>query len=110
MKLILLLGLILSLQSKPKRMDITNDFSVNNFEKIKNFVLKNGDRAFFCNMVNNNPHYKFDTIADVYLMPEGGQKNINCDPALSDFDANTRYTLWQKSFPQDYKDCITKHR
>lgn len=56
-----------------------------NFETIKVFVLERGDRLTYSNMYNSNPHYRFDGF-DVYLNPEAGQRNINCDPALSDFD------------------------
>jgi hypothetical protein len=59
--------------------------SVENFQRIKEFILKNGDRRTYCNMYNHNPHYEFGTF-HVYLNPEGGQSNINCDPDRSDFD------------------------
>ncbi|EMM98243.1 hypothetical protein LEP1GSC035_0011 [Leptospira noguchii str. 2007001578] len=35
-------------------------------------------------MYNDNPHYTFK-LFDVYLNPES-QRNINCEPSLSDFD------------------------
>jgi len=66
-------------------------FTVKNFNLVKNFILKNGDRHTYCNMYNNNPHYMFGFI-DVFLNPEYGgpynhpQWNINCDPDKSDFD------------------------
>ena len=56
-----------------------------NFQLIKNFMLKHGDQRTYCNMYNDNPHYRFDGF-DAYLDPEIGQRNINCDPKLSDFD------------------------
>ena len=59
--------------------------SVENYQRIKDFILKNGDRKTYCNMYNNNPHYEFGTF-HAYLNPEGGQININCDPEKSDFD------------------------
>lgn len=62
--------------------------SVNNFQAIKRFILQRGDRQTYCNMYNQNPHYAFNGF-DVYLHPEGGQANIDCDPKLSDFDELT---------------------
>ncbi len=56
-----------------------------NFLCIKEFVLAYGDRQTYCNMYNNNPHYQFEDFS-VYLDPERGQFNINCDPNLSDFN------------------------
>ena len=56
-----------------------------NFEVIKRFVLKKGDRQTYCSMYNQNPHFRFEGF-DVYLNPDAGQQNINCDPGLSDFD------------------------
>jgi hypothetical protein len=56
-----------------------------NFELIKRFVLRKGDRQTYCSMYNQNPHFRFEGF-DVYLNPDVGQQNINCDPALSDFD------------------------
>ena len=55
------------------------------FVRVKQFVLAKGDKQTYCSMYNNNPHFAFSNM-DVYLNPEGGQRNINCDPALSDFD------------------------
>ena len=58
--------------------------TVGGFERIKRFVLEQGDRRTYCNMYNCNPHYDFGEF-HVYLHPATGQANINCDPALSDF-------------------------
>lgn len=65
--------------------DITQKLSVENFESLKNFILQNGDKATYCNMYNENPHYSYDSF-NVYLNPEIGQANINCDPGISDFN------------------------
>jgi len=59
--------------------------TVANFILIRGFILRRGDRQTWCNMYNDNPHYAFDGF-DAYLIPDVGQKNINCDPALSGFD------------------------
>ncbi|KXZ24587.1 hypothetical protein [Leptospira santarosai] len=61
------------------------DINVNNFNKIKKYILLNGDKETYCNMYNDNPHYTFK-LFDVYLNPESQRNNINCDPSLSDFD------------------------
>ena len=49
-------------------VDITKEFSAKEFETIVAFVLKKGDRRFYCNRFNNSPHYKVDSFA-VYLDP-----------------------------------------
>jgi hypothetical protein len=59
--------------------------TVETFLHMKQFVLAKGDRRTYSSMYNDNPHFAFSDM-DVYLNPEGGQRNINCDPALSDFD------------------------
>jgi len=59
--------------------------SVQNFQKIKEFVLANGDKQSYSNMYNNNPHYVFKTF-HVFLEPEMGQMNMDCNPEISDFD------------------------
>ena len=55
------------------------------FERIKRYILALGGRRTYCNMYNANPHHRFATF-DAYLTPDVGQRNINCDPELSDFD------------------------
>ncbi len=66
-------------------LDITYLISYHDFEKIKAYILSKGDRQTYCNKYNNNPHYSFPGF-EAYLNPEIGQRNINCDPALSDFN------------------------
>lgn len=60
------------------------DINVPNFNKIIKYILRNGDKETYCNMYNDNPHYTFQFF-DVYLNPES-QRNINCEPNLSEFD------------------------
>ena len=67
--------------------------TLENFNKIKNFILQHGDRETYCNMLNDNPHFQFADL-DAYLHPEGGRKNINCDPNLSDFD---ELVIWDRN-------------
>ena len=59
--------------------------TVENFLKIKSLVLNQGDRMTYCQMYNNNPHYRFQA-GDVFLNPDTGQANINCDTNKSDFN------------------------
>jgi hypothetical protein len=85
--------------------DITKNFSIQEFEAIKNFILENGDRQTYCNMYNNNPHYSFEGF-EVYLNPEIGQGNINCDPEISDF--NEIVIKDQNADPQYYYILIVR--
>ncbi|MEW6468500.1 MAG: hypothetical protein AB1458_06220 [Bacteroidota bacterium] len=66
-------------------MQITAHLPVDGFERIKQYVLDHGDRQTYRNYDNNSPHYSFEAF-DVYLSPSIGQRNINCDPLLSDFN------------------------
>jgi hypothetical protein len=59
--------------------------TVEAFERIKRYILALGGRRTYCNMYNANPHHRFDWF-DAYLTPDVGQRNIDCDPELSDFD------------------------
>lgn len=70
---------------KDRYQIITPSLSVTQFEHIKSFILDRGDRRTYCNKYNQNPHYAFDEF-DVYLNPDIGQRNINCDPEISDFN------------------------
>jgi hypothetical protein len=65
--------------------ELSDLISLNEFEQIKSFVLKKGDRQTYRNIDNNNPHFKFKNF-HVYLGSDIGQKNLNNDPALSDFN------------------------
>ena len=86
-------------------LNITNEFSVESFEKIKLFILKNGDRKTFRNFDNNNPHYVFDTF-DLYLGAEIGQKNSYNDEKISDFNELTIYD--RGAIPAYYKLKIVR--
>ena len=59
--------------------------TIANLTKIKQFILKQGNRQTYCNMYNNNPAYHTKTF-HFYLNPDSGQQNINCDPNKSDFN------------------------
>jgi hypothetical protein len=58
------------------------------FQRIKRMILARGDRQTYCNKYNQNPHVEVSGF-HAYLSPDVGQRNINCDPALSDFDQLT---------------------
>lgn len=72
--------------------DISDLISMMEFEQIKNFVLKNGNRQFYRNIDSNNPHYKFEGF-DVFLGADIGSRNINNDPDISDFNDLTIMTM-----------------
>jgi len=92
MKLILGLIILMNMFNPGKKefVDITEDFSVQEFELVKSFILDKGDRRFYRNYDNNNPHYDFSTF-HVYLNAEIGQKNLYNDPGISDFNEITIY-------------------
>jgi hypothetical protein len=77
---------------------ITNQFSVEDFEQVKTFILEKGIRKTYRNYDNNNPFYDFGKFQG-YLAADIGQQNINNDSQLSDFneltlkDANQYYKI-----------------
>lgn len=54
--------------SKPNPIDITDILSYKQFEQIEEFILTKGDTQTYCNMYNDNPHYRINNI-DLYLNP-----------------------------------------
>lgn len=83
-------------------LKITNQFSVEDFEKVKNFILKEGNQKTYRNFDNNNPYYDFKNFA-AYLASDIGQQNINNDPKVSDFN-----TLTLKDDDQYYEIIIVR--
>lgn len=65
--------------------DITHIVSVDLFESIKTFVLNKGDREAYSSMYNDNPHFTFNEF-ELYLNPDIGQLNSDCDTSKSDFN------------------------
>lgn len=67
------------------------DLRLENFQKIKNFILQNGDRKTYCNRWNNNPHYGFPDF-EAFLDPgpidpvNDLRWSLSCDPSLTEFD------------------------
>ena len=59
-------------------LNITESLSVDKFTTIVSYILKNGDRTFYCNRYNNSPHYKVDSF-DVYLNPISQFTNWSAD-------------------------------
>lgn len=49
-----------------KFVDVSTTFSKKDFEKVRKFIFKNGDRQTYRNFDNDNPHYRFESF-DVYL-------------------------------------------
>lgn len=68
--------------------NITTVITYSEFENIKAFILEKGDQMTYRNYDNNNPHYRFKQF-DVFLGADVGQRNINNDPNISDFNAMT---------------------
>jgi len=68
--------------------NISDLVSYDMFEKIKDFILKQGHRMTYRNYDNNNPHYQFESF-DVFLGADMGQGNMNNDPEISDFNQLT---------------------
>lgn len=68
--------------------NISNLLSVEEFEKIKRFILNKGDRKTYRNFDNDNPHYELMNF-DLFLGADIGQRNINNDPEISDFNQLT---------------------
>lgn len=71
-----------------KYVEITGTFSLNDFEVAKAFILNNGNKETYRSFDGNNPHYSFNGF-EAYLNAEIGQKNINNDPTISDFNEIT---------------------
>ncbi len=69
-------------------LKITNQFSVEDFEKVKEFILEKGTRKTYRNFDNNNPFYDFGKFLG-YLGADIGQQNIYNDPKISDFNELT---------------------
>jgi hypothetical protein len=70
---------------EPPPEQATSPLTSANFVAVRDFVLRCGDRLTYGNKYNHNPHYSFAGF-DVFLDPEVGQANINCDPSRSGFD------------------------
>ncbi len=68
-----------------KKATAISPITVEAFLKIKALVLTKGDRQTYCDMYNDNPHYGIKDF-DVFLDPDTGQGNINCDKKKSDFN------------------------
>jgi len=84
-----------------KFIEITDLLSVEEFEKIRNFILTKGDRRTYRNFDSNNPHYHFNDF-HAYLNSEIGQKNINNDPEISDFNEITIHDWNDGAFDIQY--------
>lgn len=74
--------------TKNNFINVTDFIEILEFKKIKEFILEKGDKMTYRNFDNNNPHYQFENF-DVFLGSEIGQKNINNNPEISDFNQLT---------------------
>ncbi len=86
--------------------NIRDMISIQDFEDIKAYILTNGDRQTYCNIYNESPHYSFSGF-ETYLNPEIGQKNINCDTSISDF--NEIVIRDQSSIPKYYYILVVRN-
>jgi hypothetical protein len=84
-----------------QNIDLSETLTVKKYEAIVEFMLKNGDRQTYCNMYNNNPHYKLDGF-DIFLNPINQGINWSKDKlsykisdydmlVIQDFSANVKY-------------------
>lgn len=69
-------------------LKITNQFSVDEFEKVKGFILERGNRKTYRNYDNHNPYYNFGKF-EAYLGADIGQQNLYNKTDLSDFNELT---------------------
>lgn len=67
-----------------KYVDVSELFSKKDFEKLRKFIFKNGDRRTFRNFDNNNPHYSFENF-DVFL-GTGDQRSVFENDSLKQKD------------------------
>ena len=74
--------------SQTNFLKITNQFSVEDFEKVKEFILEKGNTKTYRNFDNNNPYHNFGKFQG-YLGADIGQQNIYNDPKISDFNELT---------------------
>jgi hypothetical protein len=89
MKTLLTITLLsLMLHTEQNFIDVTDHFSLAQFEALKEKILKNGDKQTYRNYDGQNPHHILNGV-DLYLNAEIGQKNINNDPEVSDFNEIT---------------------
>jgi hypothetical protein len=86
---LLLVGVVSAFSQEPRQMyDINNIINKNDFEKIVQFILNNGDRLTYCQMYNNNPHYSLEDF-HIYLNPISQWINTGEDYlsySVSDYD------------------------
>lgn len=86
-------------------LEITDSFSVTDFEKVKTYILTKGDRKNYRAVDVNNPHYAFDGF-EAFLNAESRYKNIKNDPAVSNFN---EITIWdQLTVPRYYTIHIVR--
>ncbi len=75
--------------------------TMENFLKISNFVLSEGDRQTYCQAFNNNPHYRF---SDFHLYLNSFSGNFQCELGKCEFtitiqtiNTSFTYSYWNVS-------------
>lgn len=58
--------------------------TVENFIKIRNFVIDQGETMTYCNMFNDNPTFQINETARIFLNPSS-QKYIDCKAPKEEF-------------------------
>ncbi|MFS4416641.1 hypothetical protein [Maribacter sp. 2307ULW6-5] len=74
-----------------KYVDVTEDFSVNDFKELRKFILKKGRGMSFRNIENNNPHHTFDDLG-LYLASTTVRKLDHSEPLPS--QAYNELVIW----------------
>jgi hypothetical protein len=84
-------------------IDLSEMLTVKKFQDIVDFILKNGDRQTYCNMFNNNPHYKLEGF-DIFLDP------INQSINWSEDKLSNKISDYDKIVIQDFQTDVTYYR
>jgi hypothetical protein len=74
-------------EEKPFMKDMSDALSGQEFQEIARFILDNGDRKTFCEVYQNNPHYRSDDMIDIYLNPVSSEKDLSEKISASDYNA-----------------------
>ena len=72
--------------------DINKIFNVNDFKRIVQYILDNGDRQTYNNMYNNNPHYSLKDF-DIYLDPISQWINFRKEYLSAEVNHYNRITI-----------------
>jgi len=84
-------------------IDLSEELPVEKFQDIVQFILKNGDRQTYCNMYNNNPHYKLEEF-DIFLNP------INQSINWSEKKLSNKISDYNKIVIQNFQENVIYYR